>query len=116
AVGMGKTSLLQVLIVGMRRTFGTVEFGGSVGYCAQTAWIQNKTIRENFCFGPFEEECYCKRDACLEPDLEILPYYDLTEVWEKLLSGISLSGGQKRRINICRAIYCDTDIQIFDDP
>jgi ABC-type polysaccharide/polyol phosphate transport system ATPase subunit len=40
AVGMGKTSLLQVLIVGMRRTFGTVEFGGSVGYCAQTAWIQ----------------------------------------------------------------------------
>jgi len=30
--------------------------------------------------------------------------------------GISLSGGQKQRINICRAIYCNTDIQIFDDP
>ena len=30
--------------------------------------------------------------------------------------GISLSGGQKQRLNICRAIYCDTDIQIFDDP
>jgi ABC-type dipeptide/oligopeptide/nickel transport system ATPase subunit len=27
---------------------------------------------------------------------------------------ISLSGGQKQRVNICRAIYCDTDIQIFD--
>ncbi|KAG2058537.1 hypothetical protein BDR06DRAFT_1004242 [Suillus hirtellus] len=112
AVGAGKTSLLQGLIGEMRRTSGNVEFGGSVGYCAQVAWIQNATIRENICFGrPFEEERYWKavRDACLEPDLEMLPNYDLTE-------GISLSGGQKQRINICRAIYCNTDIQIFDDP
>ncbi|KAG1781565.1 ABC transporter [Suillus placidus] len=116
AVGTGKTSFLQGLIGEMRRTSGKVEFGGSVGYCAQIAWIQNTTIRENICFGrPFEEERYWKavRDACLEPDLEMLPNYDLTEVGEK---GISLSGGQKQRINICRAIYCDTDIQIFDDP
>lgn len=41
----------------------------------------------------------------------MLPNGDLTEVGEK---GISLSGGQKQRLNICRAIYCDTDIQIFD--
>ncbi|KAG1734117.1 ABC transporter [Suillus lakei] len=133
AVGMGKTSLLQGLIGEMRRTSGKVEFGGSVGYCAQVAWIQNTTIRDNVCFGrPFEEERYWKavRDACLEPDLEMLPNYDLTEVGEKAMfcslpaglltdtfsQGISLSGGQKQRINICRAIYCNTDIQIFDDP
>ncbi|KAG2110951.1 ABC transporter [Suillus discolor] len=116
AVGAGKTSLLQGLVGEMRRTSGNVEFGGSVGYCAQIAWIQNATIRENICFGrPFEEERYWKavRDACLEPDLDMLPNHDLTEVGEK---GISLSGGQKQRINICRAIYCNTDIQIFDDP
>jgi len=35
---------------------------------------------------------------------------------DALTQGISLSGGQKQRINICRAIYCNTDIQIFDDP
>ncbi|KAG1882251.1 ABC transporter [Suillus subluteus] len=119
AVGAGKTSLLQGLIGEMRRTSGSVAFGGSVGYCAQVAWIQNTTIRENICFGrPFEEERYWKavRDACLEPDLEMLPNYDLTEVGEKAMSGISLSGGQKQRVNICRAIYCNTDIQIFDDP
>lgn len=116
AVGMGKTSLLQGLTGEMRRTAGSVEFGGTVSYCAQSAWIQNATIRDNICFGrPFEEKRYWKaiRDACLEADLQILPNYDLTEVGEK---GISLSGGQKQRINICRAIYCNTDIQIFDDP
>lgn len=33
-----------------------------------------------------------------------------------IFKGISLSGGQKQRLNICRAIYCNTEIQIFDDP
>ncbi|KAJ7056631.1 ABC transporter [Mycena amicta] len=116
AVGSGKTSLLQGMIGEMRRTSGYTKFGGSVGYCPQTAWIQNATIRDNICFGlPFEEEKYWKavRDSCLEPDLEMLPNADLTQVGEK---GISLSGGQRQRLNICRSIYSDTDIQIFDDP
>jgi ABC-type transport system involved in cytochrome bd biosynthesis fused ATPase/permease subunit len=39
-VGTGKSSLLQGIIGEMRRTSGTVKFGGSVGYCPQTAWIQ----------------------------------------------------------------------------
>ncbi|KAF8969223.1 ABC transporter [Flammula alnicola] len=116
SVGSGKTSLLQGLIGEMRKTAGNIVFGGSVAYCPQSAWIQNATIRENICFGrPFEEERYWKavRDSCLEPDLEMLPNGDMTEVGEK---GISLSGGQKQRLNICRAVYCDTEIQIFDDP
>ncbi|KAJ4480031.1 ABC transporter [Lentinula aciculospora] len=115
-VGSGKTSLLQGIIGEMRRTGGNVKFGGSVGYCPQSAWIQNATIRENICFGrAFDEERYWNaiKDSCLEPDLEMLPHGDMTEVGEK---GISLSGGQKQRLNICRVIYCDTDIQIFDDP
>jgi ABC-type multidrug transport system fused ATPase/permease subunit len=115
-VGSGKTSLLQGLIGEMRKTSGKITFGGSVGYCPQSAWIQNATIRENICFGrPFEEDRYwtAVRDACLEPDLEMFANGDMTEVGEK---GISLSGGQKQRLNICRAIYCNTDIQIFDDP
>ena len=106
AVGMGKTSLLQGLIGEMRKTAGKVEFGGSVSYCAQNAWIQvgsliinscslitdgtkqNATIRDNICFGrPFDEERYWKavRDACLEPDLEMLPNHDLTEVGERVI-------------------------------
>ena len=39
-VGSGKTSLLQGLIGEMRKTNGNITFGGSVGYCPQSAWIQ----------------------------------------------------------------------------
>ena len=39
-VGSGKTSLLQGLIGEMRKTSGSIMFGGSVGYCPQSAWIQ----------------------------------------------------------------------------
>ncbi|KAI0072747.1 P-loop containing nucleoside triphosphate hydrolase protein [Panus rudis PR-1116 ss-1] len=115
-VGTGKTSLLEAMIGEMRKISGTVKFKGSVAYCPQSAWIQNATIRENICFGrPFDEERYWKaiKDACLEADLEMLPNGDMTEVGER---GISLSGGQKQRINICRAIYVNADILIFDDP
>ncbi|KAH9063931.1 ABC transporter [Lactarius vividus] len=104
------------LIGNMRRTEGSVRVGGSVAYCSQSAWIQNATIRDNICFGrAFEAERYWKavHDACLEPDLDVLPNGDMTEVGER---GISLSGGQKQRMNICRAIYSRSDILIFDDP
>ncbi|KAF8273331.1 P-loop containing nucleoside triphosphate hydrolase protein [Lactarius quietus] len=104
------------LIGDMRRTEGSVRVGGSVAYCSQSAWIQNATIRDNICFGrPFEAERYWKvvHDSCLEPDLDVLPNGDMTEVGER---GISLSGGQKQRVNICRAIYSQSDIMIFDDP
>ena len=40
SVGSGKTSLLQGLVGEMRKTSGSVTFGGSVSYCPQTAWIQ----------------------------------------------------------------------------
>ncbi|CAE7132182.1 unnamed protein product, partial [Rhizoctonia solani] len=115
-VGSGKSSLLQGLIGEMRKEKGSVTFGGSVGYCPQTAWIQSATVRDNIVFGrEFDEARYSEaiRVACLQSDLDMLPSGDLTEVGEK---GISLSGGQKQRINIARAVYYNADVVLFDDP
>lgn len=114
-VGSGKSSLLSGLLGDMKRT-GSVALGGSVGYCAQEAWIQNATIRDNILFGqPWDEDKYWRvvEKAQLRRDFDLLGARDLTEIGEK---GINLSGGQKQRINIARALYFDADIILMDDP
>ncbi|TFK38318.1 P-loop containing nucleoside triphosphate hydrolase protein, partial [Crucibulum laeve] len=115
-VGCGKSSLLQGLIGEMQKVSGSVVFGGCVAYCAQSAWIKNTSLRENIVFGqPFDEKRYWEviDQACLLPDLELLPDGDMTEIGEK---GINLSGGQKQRINVARALYYNADVVILDDP
>jgi ATP-binding cassette, subfamily C (CFTR/MRP), member 1 len=115
-IGSGKSSLLAALVGEMRRAEGTVQLGGTVGFCPQTAWIQNATVRNNILFGkPFDEARYQRviHDCALESDFEMLPNGDATEIGER---GITVSGGQKARINIARAAYNDADIVLLDDP
>ncbi|KAF8530160.1 ABC protein [Hysterangium stoloniferum] len=116
-VGSGKSSILLGLIGEMRRTGGSCTFGGSVAYCAQSAWIKNGTLRDNILFGrPFDKERYWKvlQDSCLLPDLDVLPDSDIVCGYSCAVP--DLSGGQKQRVNIARALYRDADIVIFDDP
>ncbi|PNS18975.1 hypothetical protein CAC42_6070 [Sphaceloma murrayae] len=115
-VGSGKSSLLGALAGDMRRTDGHVTLGASRSFCPQYAWIQNATVKENIIFGKeYKRRWYNDViDACaLRPDLEMLPNGDLTEIGER---GITVSGGQKQRLNIARAIYFDADIVLMDDP
>ena len=115
-VGSGKSSLLAALAGEMRKTSGTVKRGPRVAYCPQHAWIQNASVRENILFGlEFKESWYANVvEACaLQQDLDMLPNGDQTEIGER---GITVSGGQKQRLNIARAIYFDADIVLLDDP
>ena len=115
-VGSGKSSLLAALAGDMRRTNGSVTMGATRAFCPQYAWIQNTSVKENILFGkPYNREWYdAVVDACaLRPDLEALPNGDMTEIGER---GITVSGGQKQRLNIARAIYFDSDIILMDDP
>ncbi|KAH8887388.1 hypothetical protein GQ53DRAFT_292786 [Thozetella sp. PMI_491] len=116
SVGSGKSSLLAALAGDMRKTNGEVVLGASRAFCPQYAWIQNTTVKDNILFGKEMDEDWYKEviEACaLQPDLHMLPNGDLTEIGER---GITISGGQKQRLNIARAIYFDADIVLMDDP
>ena len=93
-----------------------ISVAGSSTFVESQHWIQNGTLRDNICFGSdFEERKYVETVlACqLEPDIELMPAGDKTEIGEK---GINLSGGQKARVSLARAVYKRPDLIIMDDP
>ena len=95
---------------------GNIKLSGKISFVSQNPWILNTTVEENILFfSPKDETKYKKIiSICqLEPDLLTLQKGDQTEIGEK---GLNLSGGQKARISIARAIYSESEIYIFDDP
>ncbi|VDK19927.1 unnamed protein product [Anisakis simplex] len=116
SVGCGKSSLLMALLGEMRKLKGKVKVNGDVAYVPQLSWIINQTLRENVLFArQYEKDDYdIVIDACaLGPDIDSLQNGDLTEIGEK---GINLSGGQKARVSLARAVYQDCDLYLLDDP
>ncbi|EQC37405.1 hypothetical protein SDRG_05009 [Saprolegnia diclina VS20] len=114
-VGSGKSTLLSGLLGDAHCLSGSVALRGNIAYVAQQPFIQNATVRDNICFGlPYEFGRYMAaiRVACLDDDLRALPGHDLTEIGEK---GINLSGGQKTRVALARAVYQDADVYLLDD-
>ncbi|KAF8957025.1 multidrug resistance-associated ABC transporter [Flammula alnicola] len=119
--GSGKTSVLMALlgemhfIVSSPDSWFNLPRDGGVAYASQESWVQNETIRNNILFGSeYDEERYRKviRQCALERDLELFDAGDATEVGER---GLTLSGGQKARITLARAIYSPAEIILLDD-
>lgn len=122
-VGSGKSSLLSAIIGQLdavdagdpQKKPTPIQLHGSIAYCSQNAWIMNASVKENILFGhKFDEEYYNRTiEACqLSADLKVLPDGDDTQVGEK---GITLSGGQKARLALARAVYARADIYLLDD-
>ncbi|XP_012382272.2 multidrug resistance-associated protein 1-like isoform X2 [Dasypus novemcinctus] len=115
-VGSGKSSLLSALLGEMEKLTGVVQRKGSVAYVSQQAWIQNCILQENILFGSIMQKQFYEQvlEACaLLPDLEQLPNGDQTEIGER---GVNISGGQKLRVSLARAVYSGADIYLLDDP
>ncbi|KAG7195029.1 uncharacterized protein KQ657_004142 [Scheffersomyces spartinae] len=113
-IGSGKTTLLNALGGLVKLSSGSLQVSSEPLLCSNS-WIQNATFRDNITFGrPFDHDLYKKvLFACaLEDDLALLPSGDLTEIGER---GVTLSGGQKARLNLARAAYHGLEIMLFDD-
>ena len=95
---------------------GTSEIAGSIAYVEQEPFIVTASVKENITFGhPFDQERMDRaiKLAQLGHDIEIFGKGLDTVIGER---GINVSGGQKARISLARAIYSDADIMLFDDP
>ncbi|KAG6021029.1 hypothetical protein E4U40_005642 [Claviceps sp. LM458 group G5] len=116
-VGSGKSSLLLAALNEMEMHGGElVRPDEPVGYAQQLPWLQSKTIRENIVFHhPFDPARYRQvLHACaLGPDLAAFPDGDQTKLEE---GGIGLSGGQKARVALARAVYSPCRVLLLDDP
>lgn len=115
-VGSSKSTFLNVILGELELDVGMITVNGSISYASQEPWLFEGSIRSNIVFvEEFDEQRYEKVvEVCaLERDFDLLPQGDQSVVGER---GISLSGGQKARVNLARAIYRRSDIYLLDDP
>ncbi|KAL8700458.1 MAG: hypothetical protein Q9201_005439 [Fulgogasparrea decipioides] len=116
-VAAGKTALLQALLGELEGCGGNVILPNNVvGYCAQTPWLQSMSIKDNITFiSPYDEGRYRNvLEACaLIQDLATFKHGDLSNIGE---NGIGLSGGQKARVALARAMYSPAKVLFLDDP
>ncbi|ORY53612.1 P-loop containing nucleoside triphosphate hydrolase protein [Rhizoclosmatium globosum] len=118
AVGSGKSSLLNAILGEMNAYAGTqvAVRPPKIAFCTQQPYILSGTVRDNVTFGlPYDAAQFKKViEVCaMDRDLEIFGNGELTVIGER---GVTLSGGQRARLALARAVYSNADVFLMDDP
>ncbi|KAG8093776.1 hypothetical protein GUJ93_ZPchr0012g20484 [Zizania palustris] len=114
-VGSGKSSLLNSIIGEIHVINGSVDSYGSIAYVPQVPWILSGSLRDNILLGKeFDPVRYeeVTRACTLDVDISAMVGGDMSHIGEK---GLNLSGGQRTRLALARALYHDSDVYLFDD-
>ena len=116
SIGAGKSSLLAAILGEMSTLSGSWQVHARTkAYAAQSPWIFADTLRANVLLGrPMQRRRYIETlyACCLIDDVALLPAGDVTVIGDK---GVNLSGGQKARVALARAVYGEADLYLFDD-
>lgn len=128
--GAGKTTAVDILMGLLGIQSGKITCDGRnvmenygswlshIGYIAQNIYLTDDPVRDNVAFGVNPKDIDDKRvwevleEAQLKEFVESLPEGLNTSVGER---GVRISGGQRQRLGIARALYHNPDILVFDE-
>ncbi|KAF0320870.1 ABC multidrug transporter [Colletotrichum asianum] len=116
--GCGKSTILKSLVGEVRISAGTIQLGtNKIAFCDQSPYfLAGRTIRQNIILQhPFDGTLYSAvlNCCCLGPDISRWSSGDETIVVDS--AGTSLSGGQRKRLALARALYHEADLLVLDD-
>lgn len=127
--GSGKTTLVDIILGLLKPERGTVKIDGKdiydnlgswaklIGYVPQNIFFLDGTIKENVAFGSDEEISdeqvwRVLEKAQIKEFVQELPDQINSFIGER---GVKISGGQRQRLAIARALYHDPEILVLDE-
>tara|TARA_Y100001970_G_C13835998_1_gene652132 strand:- start:201 stop:725 length:525 start_codon:yes stop_codon:yes gene_type:complete len=110
----------EIIVDDMKLTDSKLlSWQSKIGFIPQETFLANTTIKNNICLGIKDDQINKNKlkKTIIDANLESLIQSKKNGLNENIgENGNNLSGGQKQKISLARALYFDREILIFDEP